>query len=72
MDSSDAPLLLSSETFTDISSEIYYHINHIASANTWYHRQFVNEDESLLSTLNGNHTNSLIRNELSIHVNDVI
>jgi len=72
MDSFNSPLLISSESFTDISSEIYYHINHIASASTWYHRQFVDEEESLLTILKGNYTNSLVQNELPIHVNDVI
>jgi len=72
MDSSDAPLLLSSETFNDISSQIYYHINHIASGNTWYHRQFVNKEESLLTIVKGNYTNSLVKKELAIYVDDVI
>tara|TARA_B100000700_G_C15049922_1_gene859774 strand:+ start:1326 stop:1997 length:672 start_codon:yes stop_codon:yes gene_type:complete len=75
MENVNAPLLISSESITDdISdmSEIFYHINHIASANTWYHRQLEEDSESLLSTLKGNHTNSLVQNELSIHVNDMI
>lgn len=75
MENVNAPLLISSESITDnISdmSEIFYQINHIASANTWYHRQLEEDSESLLSTIYGYSINSLCSNELSIHVNDMI
>lgn len=67
-----APLSISCETFDNISSDVFYHINHIAEASTWYHRQFEDEDESLLAIIKGNYINSSVQNELFVHVNDKV
>jgi hypothetical protein len=71
MESYTAPLLIGSKVFNN-SSDIHYQINYIATASTWYHRQFEKTNEAFLTKIKGNHTNSLIYNQLSIHVNDVI
>lgn len=53
---SHLPLMIGSTNMSNIVSSqpgIYYHIISIAEAKSWYHRQFVNEDESILFELRG-------------------
>ena len=68
MSSFDTPLLIG--TKHSETESIYYNIIHIADASSWYRRQLINEEESLLFQLVGYEVDSLINKNMSIHIDD--
>tara|TARA_B100000900_G_scaffold251651_1_gene214445 strand:- start:4618 stop:5280 length:663 start_codon:yes stop_codon:yes gene_type:complete len=68
MISIDTPLLIG--TKHSETESIYCNIIHIADASSWYRRQPINEEESLLFQLVGYEVDSLINKNMSIHIDD--
>lgn len=68
MSSFDIPLLIGKKNSENES--LYYSIIHIAEASSWYRRQPINEEESLLFQLVGYEVDSLINKHMSIHIDD--
>ena len=68
MSSIDTPLLIG--TKHSETESLYFNIIHIADASSWYRRQPINEEESLLFQLVGYEVDSLINKNMNIHIDD--
>ncbi len=68
----ETPLYISSNTHQEKTDSICYNILHVADASSWYHRQPVNEDESILFELFGYEFDSLITKNMNVHIDDQI
>jgi hypothetical protein len=64
----DIPLLIGTKNSENES--LYFSIIHIADASSWYRRQPINDEESLLFQLVGYEVDSLINNNMSILIDD--
>jgi len=66
------PLFVGSTNLMYEQPKIYYHIICIADVTSWYHKQFENEEDSVLFELTGNSMINSVKKSFNVKVDDKI